>query len=215
MCEPASSSLAWLTYEALKAIEADECPGPNEAPLAGTDGPRYVGVDVGRKQDLTAVWIGERVGDVIWTREIKNIRNLPLPTQEEILAGVLADTRVVKLLIDKTGIGPGLFEWLERRFGSGRIEGLTFTNQSKQVLANDLRQSAEDQKLRIPGDYELIEELHSVKKTVTATGLVRFDAERDEKGHADNFWGLALMVHAASAGERMPLWIPGPEGPRG
>jgi phage FluMu gp28-like protein len=37
-----------------------------------------------------------------------------------------------------------------------------------------------------------------VKRYVTPSGNVRFDAERTDKGHADRFWALAEVINAAT-----------------
>jgi phage FluMu gp28-like protein len=43
------------------AVRRDEQP-----PAEG--GPLYAGFDVGRKRDLSVLWVLEKVGDVFWTR---------------------------------------------------------------------------------------------------------------------------------------------------
>ena len=45
-------------------------------------------------------------------------------------------------------------------------------------------------------------QIHSIKRTPTTGGNFRYDAERNEKGHADSFWALALASHAADGKER-------------
>ena len=57
-------------------------------------------------------------------------------------------------------------------------------------------------------DDAVREDLHSVRKSVTAAGNVRLDVERtDTDGHADRFWALALAYHAADA-DKAPLPAP-------
>ena len=41
-------------------------------------------------------------------------------------------------------------------------------------------------------------DLRSIRKTTTAAGNIRFEADRGPGGHADRFWALALALHAAS-----------------
>ncbi|HUS72937.1 MAG TPA: hypothetical protein VMY06_07695, partial [Sedimentisphaerales bacterium] len=40
-------------------------------------------------------------------------------------------------------------------------------------------------------------QIHSIKKSVTASKNNVYDAERNAKHHADKFWGHALAVYAA------------------
>ena len=51
--------------------------------------------------------------------------------------------------------------------------------------------------VRVPADVEVREDLHKVRRTVTAAHHVRLAAPRDADGHADRFWALALACHAA------------------
>ena len=55
----------------------------------------------------------------------------------------------------------------------------------------------QDRLVRVPADPATREDLHKVRRTVTAAGNVRLDAPRDDAGHADRFWALALAYHAA------------------
>lgn len=68
----------------------------------------------------------------------------------------------------------------------------------KEALAYPVRGAMEDRKIRLPFDPEIRADLRSVTKVVTASGNIRFTAERGENGHADRFWALALAVEAAS-----------------
>ena len=49
----------------------------------------------------------------------------------------------------------------------------------------------------VSAEADVREDLHSVRKVVTAANNIRLDADRDERGHADRFWALALAHHAA------------------
>jgi len=199
MCTPAQGDKVWLAYATIERCEDEACPQPGE-PLAGyTGGPAFVGVDVGRKHDLTMIWVLEPVGDVLWTRQVHAVENTPLPDQQKILAEVLRSVKLGRCCVDQTGIGLGLFEYAQREFGASRIEGVTFTNKSKQALAVGIKESFEDRRVRIPADCRQVREgLHKVRKTTTGTGLIRFDAPRDDAGHADEFWALALALEAGS-----------------
>lgn len=198
-CEPASDANAWLPYSLIESCYAVECPA-EDAELTGyTGGPAYVGVDVARKRDLTVIWVLEQIGDVHWTRRLIKLADMKLPQQERVLAGILRSVKLVRCCIDKTGLGLGLFEHTEETFGEHLIEGIDFTPGNKTALATDIKRAFEDRGVRIPaGDDVLREDLHRVRKIVTSTDQVRFDATRDEDGHADRFWACALALHAGS-----------------
>jgi phage FluMu gp28-like protein len=78
------------------------------------------------------------------------------------------------------------------------VEAMTFTAQVKERLAPMVKQAFEDRTVRIPDSREVRADLNSVKRYVSPSGNVRFDAERTDKGHADRFWALAEVINAAT-----------------
>ncbi|WP_299427132.1 terminase family protein [uncultured Meiothermus sp.] len=154
----------------------------------------YLGMDIARRRDLTVIWIDEVVGDVAWCRKIVELHNTPFHAQLEALLALIP--RVRRACIDSTGMGEMLAEEARRRFG-WKVEPVQFNLQTKADLAQNLRLGFEDRKERIPrGDQTLRQSLHSIKRILTSAGNVRYDAERNEAGHADHFWAKALAKHA-------------------
>jgi phage FluMu gp28-like protein len=151
---------------------------------------------VGRKRDRSVLWVLERVGDVFHTRGVRVMENVPFSQQEDALHLLLRDPNVKRLCVDATGIGAMLAERLRQRWNH-RVEGVHFTAASKSDLAMPLVRLFQDRLIRVPADPETREDLHKVRRTVTAAGNVRLDATRDGHGHADRFWALALAHHAA------------------
>ena len=92
-----------------------------------------------------------------------------------------------------------IVEEAQRRWGEYRVEGVTFTSEVKQHLATHGKQMFEDKRLRIPVKREIRDSHHSVRKTTTVAGNSRFDADRTEAGHADEFWAHMLALHAAES----------------
>ena len=91
-----------------------------------------------------------------------------------------------------------LAEELQWEFGIYTVENINFTLPVKEDLATTILRTFQDKRIRIPVDYNLRQDLHSVRRTVTSAGHTRFDAERSKDGHADRFWSLALALHAAA-----------------
>jgi len=194
-CIPADENEAFLTWDLITPCEAAEAGRPE---LTG-DGPIYVGMDLGRRRDLTVIWVLEQVGDVYWTREVVRLQGASFAAQEEELARVVERYGPVRVCLDQTGMGEAVVEAAKRRFGEYVVEGVLFTGPVKQELAFGLRRRFEDRQVRIPVDQEIRRAHHQVKKTVTAAGNIRFDAERTAAGHADEFWAHALAVQAAAS----------------
>lgn len=192
MCNPADDDVAFLEYGLISSAEY----------AADTDwqtcqnGRLFAGIDIGRKQDLTVIWVLEELGDVLYTRHVEAMRNMRKSDQEKILWPWIE--RCDRSCIDATGLGIGWADDAQDKFGEHRVEAVTFTSRVKEALAYPVRGAMEDHALRIPYDPKIRADLRMVTKQVTATGNVRFTAERTADGHADHFWALALARQAAA-----------------
>jgi phage FluMu gp28-like protein len=65
-------------------------------------------------------------------------------------------------------------------------------------LGMPLLAAFQDRAVRIPAVPAIREDLHKIRKTATAAGNVRLEADSDDAGHADRFWALALALHAGA-----------------
>ncbi len=74
----------------------------------------------------------------------------------------------------------------------------------KEDMAVRTRRHFEQTTIRTPEDRNLRSAIHAIRRIPTAAGHFRFDAERSEAGHADEFWALALALLAAD-GKRVEL----------
>jgi phage FluMu gp28-like protein len=113
-----------------------------------------------------------------------------------------------------TGLGLGLCEYTQEKFGSSRICGINFSStvpmSSKirlqgrkgetvrvtESMATEMLQVYEDRTIWQPFDPELRDDLRKPEKQVSPGGRVSIAAERDEAGHADHFWSMALAIEA-------------------
>jgi len=184
---------AFLTYEQINEVESEMAGEPEL--YAG--GYCYLGMDIGRRRDLTILWLLEMVGDVLWTRELVELRRKSFAEQDQGLERIMRAYRPLRVCIDQTGMGEKPVEDAQRKYGELGVEGVIFSAPVKLDLANGLKRRVEDRRVRIPVSQDVRDDLHSVKKITTAAGNMRFDVEQSEKGHADRFWALALAIHAA------------------
>ena len=186
---------AWLSFELINAVEHDHAGLPEF--YAG--GPCFVGVDIAARNDLFVIWIIEVVGDVFWTREIIVRRRITFAEQDALLDDVFNRYRVLRCVMDQTGMGEKPVEDAQRRHGSSRVEGVLFTPPNKLLLATTGKEIFEDRRIRIPeGSAELRNDLHKLKKEVSATGTPRFVADSDSAGHADRAWACFMAFYAGS-----------------
>lgn len=160
-----------------------------------TPNPLFMGIDIGRRKDLTVAWTLERVAGILITREITVLENTPFPEQETILADRVAHARYVA--IDATGIGGPVSEHLAKRLGDYKLDAVNFTNERKRELFGRAKKAFQSQTVRIPNSQKLRDDLGSIQRIVTPQGLVKFIAARTRDGHADRATALALALHAA------------------
>lgn len=201
MCVPADDNSAFLTYDLIAACEydrpVDRLNDTDEFDDLDSAGTFFCGIDVGRKNDLTVIWVNQLAGGRHLTRRVIELKNQTFSAQEEIIYRLLAHPRMSRCCIDATGLGMQLAERAQQRFGTYRVEAVTFGTNVKSDLAFPLRAAFEDLNLRIPFDPKLRADLRAIRKETTAAGNIRFSADRGENGHSDRFWALALAIHAA------------------
>ncbi len=203
MCVPADDEGAFLSYDLIasceyRATDKWEMTADGTGPDARPVGDLYIGVDVGRAKDLTVIWAVERVMGTFYTRKIICMQNEKFAAQEAELYALLGLPNVRRCCIDDTGLGMQFAERAKEKYGEYRVEAVRFTGPVKEQLAYPVRAAFEDKAVRIPHDDKIRADLRSIRKTTTAAGNIRFDADSSDDGHADRFWALALAIHAAA-----------------
>jgi phage FluMu gp28-like protein len=181
----------------------------------------FLGIDIGRHHDRTVFWLDRvTVGAVrepplpgqpppqprktAVARLVETLNRTPFQQQMDRARELLSLKRkngeylIRRACIDATGMGAPLAEGLSTEFGP-RVEPITFTAAAKEDMAFRTRRFLEGGQSLIPGSPDIQRAFASVKKVVTATGNIRFDAERTEAGHADQFWAKALADLAADS----------------
>ena len=202
-CVAIDETTAFLPYEMIASCETDNL----YKELEGLTGDLYAGMDIGRKKDLTVIWIVEKLGKVNYTRMVKILEKTPFNIQEQVLASILKHPKLRRCCIDSTGLGSQLAESAQQKFGKYKVEAVNFTSKVKEELAYNLRTNFEDKTVYIPSEHEIREDLHSVRRVTTTAGNIRFDVEKtDASGHADRFWALALALHSSDS-YKGPIYI--------
>ncbi len=195
MCIPSDDDSKFIEYELITGCEyIADMPWEREVDDVFA-GRLFCGVDIGRKKDLTVLWVVEQLGDVLYTRKVIPMEKMRKSAQEAILYPWFAICD--RICIDATGLGIGWADDAQDKFGQRRVEAVSFSSQVKESLAYPLKGKMEDRKLRIPDDQTIRADLRKVQKVTTAAGNIRFVAESTPDGHADRFWALALAIHAS------------------
>lgn len=212
-CQFVDGATSWLPYDLIDGCEDADAPGVYQG------GPVYVGMDFAARGDMTVIAVLELVGDVLWLRELIELRATSFAEQLANLDRVMRDYKVVRAALDQTGLGEMPVQEAQRRHGSYRVEGVLFSVARKLDMATALKERMEDKRLRLPvGNAPLRQDLHSVQRVAGPTGAPRLVAERQDGSHADRFWAIALGTAAAhqprvpiefkSAGQRTAASLP-------
>jgi phage FluMu gp28-like protein len=133
-----------------------------------------------------------------FVREVKVMERTPFRAQKDVLWSYLELPALRRACIDESGIGMQMAEEAVGDFGRHRVEPVHFTNSVKEEMAYAFRRVVEEKTLVLPQSQALREDLHSIKKSTTSAGNIRFEVQGATDGHADRFWAGALAEHAAS-----------------
>jgi phage FluMu gp28-like protein len=208
MCTPVDSASAFLSYDLIRSAEADGIIISYQDirdRSARFPGGLYVGVDIGRKKDLTVITALEKTGASYTTRFFKELEKTPFPEQKQLLWSIYSHPDFRRACMDSTGLGMQMAEEAQIAFGKFRVEPVSFTGAVKEQLAYGLYRIIEDHRLYIPENDMIREDLHSIRKMVTSSGNIRFDVGKsDANGHADRFWSIALAVEATDKNTSEP-----------
>ena len=191
-CEFVDASNVLLPYTLIDECVSDEATIDCDEQMGRAV--RYVGIDIGRKHDLTVCWTLEKVGDVMWTREVLALRDTPYHLQEELLSERI--NKASYAAIDSTGIGNAVSESLANRF-EYKLEQCNFSQGFKAKIFPGLRRAFQERSLRVPRDHDIREDLHSIDELTTPGGNKQYRAMRKSDGHADRCTALALANYAA------------------
>jgi len=178
-------------HAAIPEIQEAIAKGKVESVLAG-------GIDIGRTHDLTEmVVVGKGTTSQLPVRLMVSLDRVEFDAQEACFREILTALPFTRVLVDQTGIGMQLAENLAR---TGKAQGVTFTNATKELWAVEARVQAERGNTPIPPDRNLAYQIHSIRRKITDAKNAVFDTEKNEKHHADQFWGWSLGLTAANLG---------------
>lgn len=201
--QPLDGSNVLLPYELIAQAESAEASSVWQPPESRGAMRLFAGIDFGRQNDPTVCWLVERVGDVLWTREVLVLAKMDTPSQQEILRARMRLCE--RVAFDYTGPGVGLGDFLAKEFSEykpgehefGTVELCTFTVGFKRDIFPKLRKKFEAPvKFRVPIHREIREDLHAMQQTVH-NGQYDYWAPRTREGHSDRCTAAALAVRAA------------------
>lgn len=166
----------------------------------------YGGLDLGKYQDYSVLAIVQTEDNVL---KLVHMHRFPLRTPYASVIGYVKTLRdrwqtINRIFVDMTGVGDYIVEDMKNA-GISETEGVKFTQETKEQLAQWLKQCMIEKRLRIPYDSDLIAELNVPRFELTKDGKVRFS--HPEGTNDDRFWSLALACYAARAEPSPQLWV--------
>ncbi len=220
-CAFEDENAALLTQELISAaeragevaIDRQDWSAASLARMTAATARLEAGVDVGRTRDLTVVTVLENDGQTRRCIAMLEIENMRLPEQQRRLDLVCRMAAFAAMEIDMTGVGTGLFEYVQRDHGP-RVRGVHFastepvtariqaegrkapTARVTEIMATDMVAVFEERRIVIPSDRRLRDDLRKPEKVTSPGGRVSIAAARDARDHADRFWSLALAIRA-------------------
>lgn len=224
-CAFADENMALLTEELICAAERDlvtvdeqEWSPASIARMYRAQGRLDAGQDFGRNRDLSVICVLERDQFTGARRIIAMLRmsNMRSPAQQKQLDIVCGMPKFARACIDMTGNGLGLTEYAQEKWGLYRVVGINFattepindilkiegrkqeTARVTENMATEMCSVFEDHRIEIPNDRELHDDLRKPERLISPGGRVSIAATRDEAGHADHFWSIALAIRAGA-----------------
>lgn len=181
LCSPLDESVAFLSWGLIK-----QCCILKEFSKVIDDYPIYVGIDVGRMRDLTAIEGFQKVDGKFYHVLEKVMQNINIPTQTKEIELLDEKYNFHTINIDSTGIGLGLAEFLRKNIGS-KIHKVNFTKDTKVEMATNMRNLMQDEKIYMINDGDFMDDIHQVPYDT-------LNSQRTSEGHSDRFWGCALSL---------------------
>lgn len=229
-CAFADENMCLLTHELIQQAERAGIPIDEQSwsavaieRMLKATGELYFGLDVGRNRDISFLPVLEKIGQTKRIIAALRMSGMRLPAQQKELDWVCMSPRFITGCVDMTGIGLGLCEYAQEKWGDYKVRGVNFsstepisdkiraegrkteTAKVTEIMATDLLACFEDRsiELHIELDGDARDDLRKPEKITSPGGRVSIAAVRNEAGHADHFWGIALAVRASQ-------WFGGP-----
>jgi phage FluMu gp28-like protein len=155
-------------------------------------GDYYGGVDFGKLQDFSVISVLKRDGDKL---KLVYMYQFPLETPYTQVIGHLVRAnqkfQFRGVLVDQTGVGEPVLEEIHNQ-GLRSVDGITFTTQSKEELLTGLKIAMEQNRLAIPYDRLLCQQINEQQYEYGKSGHLQFN--HPQHCHDDMLWALALAA---------------------
>ena len=189
----------------------------------------FGGLDIVETHDRTVLIVvfmdrnGKR-----WLQWQRSCKRTDFRALEAMVAEAFRTFGLRCLCLDSTGLGSFEGQRLQAKYGELAVTPMKFTMQVKEALATHLYSAFTERKLAVPktdgalldqlgkpallpgAAREIMDDVCKIKRIITASGNVTYDAPRNASGHADNAWALGLALEACirPIARRLPTNLP-------
>jgi phage FluMu gp28-like protein len=217
-----------LQYIPTEAIEL--CSSDDDLSKSAGDA-HYAGLDIGRENDRTVLIVVRFNRGIRTVVHVESMKRTEFEVMQARVSAAFSKYQLKRLCIDATGLGMESAERLKRKHSERvdvahrrpRVEPITFTPKSKEMLATGLYTAMTSGQVvlpktdaalpqivldghaaNVPGTAKMLQsDVAALRRSVTKAGNVTYDAPRTAEGHADSAWALALAVHASTGRNAM------------
>lgn len=167
--------------------------------------PLFLGFDVAKHRDAMSIYLIGKKDEKKRSFARIEAKSKSYEWQQETVEKLFRNLPIYRGAIDRTGSGDPLFEYLHNKFGD-KIEGVYFTAQMKEQLAIEAKRGLEQHEFALENNKDFHSQIHSIKRMDAVGRYFRYDAERNEKGHADSFWAWALANFASMDAKKIGFY---------
>jgi len=155
----------------------------------------FVGIDLGKKLDHSAIAVVRKDGDIV---SLVHLKRFKLGTEYGV---VLAHVKLLertlqtvkRVYIDQTGVGEFFVEQSSKQVKN--VKGIVLSLPEKQNVMVCMKRTMEKGQLRIPYDSELINEINVERYEQTQTDQTKFSHPNGT--HDDRLWAVALAIYSS------------------
>ncbi len=165
----------------------------------------FMGIDFGRKRNLTEICILERTEDKLMrVLTMKSLVITNFEDQKAYIDEMIERLNPVRIVMDERGMGLPLLDYYIKKFGETRVLPLNLSmGKTKEEKILQTRNIFTDLKIAIPRHDELYGQLHSYQKEYTPHGNVRYFGKVNETDFMDD--KVIALVAAVDAAQTTPF----------
>lgn len=170
----------------------------------------FAGLDVGATQHSSFLVIMEEIifedGTTFQIERFREeFKKVPLPEQTKYMEKLLSTGLIRKFLMDATGLGQHMGQELKKMFPQTVEEWkMGGTALKKEVLMLNLKRRMLDGTIAFFYHKDTLDHLYSINRTVRANKTVVYEADEDQRHHADIAWAIAFASYGGTKSGETP-----------